>query len=97
MKGAVNALMIFGWFMSAFLLFFTGSVVIFIINHSDGWGALILGIIAMYAFFISLLLCIPMIIFVKKLTLKATKVYVYSTLGNVLLSIIMFVTAMFLL
>ena len=94
MKKAVLILTIVDWGITGFLLYFIGSIIATIINHNDGWATLALAVVAMYAFFGMLILSIPMIIFVKKLSFKETKVYFFSTVGNVVLTILMFVTAL---
>lgn len=95
MRRAVLVLTIVNFALLGFLLYFTGSVTVSILNGNDnGWGTLAMAVISLYAFFGSLILCVPMIIFVRKLTLSKTKLYFYSSMGNVLLTVIMFIVAL---
>ncbi len=94
MKKAVLILTIIDWLILGFLLYFAGSIIVTVANNNDGWATLALAVVSLYSFFGMIILCIPMVILVKKLTLKETKIYFYSTLGNVLLTVIMFSIAL---
>ena len=99
MKQAASALTIVNLLIFAFLLFFGGSILVSIIGNTDsGWlGAVVLGVISYYGLIVTAILCVPMVFLVKKLSLRENKLYFYTTLGNLVFTLIIFIIAMSLL